>query len=249
MMMACGQSSGPGVGTAAPVFGFDAGLGGGELGSGGLGDTPNRATEDAAAAQADATGEEQDGASGTTDGLNETPDASSAGPDSAGPDSAQGDAAELADTTAVDTVADTAPVQDTAGQELPEKTLPDVQAPPKIDAQVLKPGECINTSDCPVGVCVAGKCCGDAGKVCGAVCCGGAEVCYAGACVLPGKGCVAQEDCAPDGYCETALGDKSQNGGKKVVGSGPQCIAPAPELADCGEIQDLSHYDHLEIGR
>jgi len=106
--------------------------------------------------------------------------------------------------------------------------LPDLPGPPKIDIKTLKPGECINNLDCKVGVCVAGKCCADKNKVCGAVCCGATSVCFAGACVKPGKPCVAPEDCAPDGYCETALG-----GGKKLGGKGPMCVAPAALMGRC----------------
>jgi len=81
---------------------------------------------------------------------------------------------------------------------------------------------CVNDDDCNGGVCNDGACCNDQDAVCGSICCNGTdEVCLFESCVVPGNDCVSEADCAPNEYCEPALGEETGMGGQA-----PGCTAP-----------------------
>src|SRR5205085_5332464 len=87
-------------------------------------------------------------------------------------------------------------------------------------------------SDCMGGACIDGKCC-NAKQACGKTCCGNGTVCIFDSCVIPGKPCRGGKDCAPNEYCEPALGD----GGAPQAGCNPlpdgRCL-PLPSVCPDG---------------
>ncbi len=85
--------------------------------------------------------------------------------------------------------------------------------------------ECTTNQDCNGGVCLNGRCCPSADRVCGNACCRPGETCYANACVVPGKVCHSAADCEENQYCEFGLGE----GDAGVPDAGGRvCLRPAP---------------------
>jgi hypothetical protein len=91
---------------------------------------------------------------------------------------------------------------------------------------------CKASTDCDGGVCMkGGQCCDTAAHVCGSACCGGGTVCLFDSCVVPGNACRSGADCAPNEYCEPALGDN--DGGTSDGGLEAGCSEPLPSLGRC----------------
>ncbi|MEZ4307671.1 MAG: FG-GAP-like repeat-containing protein [Polyangiaceae bacterium] len=88
---------------------------------------------------------------------------------------------------------------------------------------------CSSDDQCNGGVCVDGVCCESAVQACAGTCCTGGTVCLFDKCVAPGKPCHTANDCGPDQYCETALGDNEGGAG----GAGGNCTAPVPLEGKC----------------
>jgi hypothetical protein len=94
------------------------------------------------------------------------------------------------------------------------------------------------SNDCDGGVCVSGQCC-DVALACGDVCCQSAQVCSFQKCETPGDTCAGSDECAPDEYCEYALGEDSDagapDGGSCVGGATAQsgkCLPKPPKCPD-----------------
>ncbi len=94
-------------------------------------------------------------------------------------------------------------------------------------------GGCKTSTDCgDGGVCMkGGQCCDTASNVCGSTCCGGGTVCLFDQCVTPGKNCFSGNDCAPNEYCEPALGDGGAGDGGGTLEAG--CSEPLPSAGKC----------------
>ncbi len=92
--------------------------------------------------------------------------------------------------------------------------------------------ECSTNAMCDGGVCVEGKCCAEAARVCGAQCCASGEVCSFDRCVVPGKACQGVADCDAGQFCEPALGDGVvSDAGSTDAGTG--CTSPVPPRGRC----------------
>lgn len=93
---------------------------------------------------------------------------------------------------------------------------------------------CTTDDQCSGGVCVNGICCETVAQACAGSCCAKSDVCLFDKCVTPGKPCHTANDCDPDQYCETALGDNNGQGGAGGTGTGgSMCTAPVPLEGKC----------------
>lgn len=101
---------------------------------------------------------------------------------------------------------------------------------------------CVDGQPCDNGgICAGGECCEPA-LACGSTCCPTGDICSFQECATPGDDCVDGDDCAPDEYCEYALGDPPMGSG----GAGGDCSGgvdlpsgkclPKPPI--CGENED-----------
>ena len=90
-------------------------------------------------------------------------------------------------------------------------------------------GNCKSAADCDGGVCIngSGTCCDSAQHVCGGVCCGGGNVCLFDTCLTPGKLCRSSADCAPNEYCEPALGNSDAGASDASLEAGCSEALPA----------------------
>ncbi|MBI4704115.1 MAG: VCBS repeat-containing protein [Deltaproteobacteria bacterium] len=101
-------------------------------------------------------------------------------------------------------------------------------------------GGCTSNAQCDGGVCLQGKCCPMADKVCGEKCCAEAQVCLFEQCLEPGAACFSAADCAEGEYCEPALGEKPEaDGGADDGGAdagdsdGGKCTQALPPSGRC----------------